>query len=86
MDVDESEQHTVPIFKRPAVHATSQKSKDLKHAMAEVCYLCLSELVIFSSKQEEKGLNREDATISNYSGERKRSRVNIMSLQAVCIL
>jgi hypothetical protein len=71
VDIDDSEQHTVPTFKGPAVHATSQNSKDFKHATAEVCSLCLSELLVFSSKQEEKGLNREDATISNYGDKRK---------------
>jgi hypothetical protein len=74
VDIDVSEQHTVPIFKDPAVYATSQNSEDLKHATAEVRNLCLSELVIFSSKQEDYGLNREDATISNYIGKRKQNQ------------
>jgi hypothetical protein len=54
VDIDDSEQHTLPIFKGPAFHATYQNSEGLKHATAEVCNLCLSELVLFSSKQEEK--------------------------------
>jgi hypothetical protein len=53
-DIDESEQHTVPTFKGPAVHATSQNNEDLKPATAEACSLCLSEVVIFSNKQEDK--------------------------------
>jgi len=72
--IDDSEQHTFPIFKGPTVYATSQNNEDLKQATAEVCNLCLSELVIFSNKQEEKVLNREDATISNYSGKRKQNQ------------
>jgi len=71
VDIDDSEQHTVPTFKGPAVHATYQNTEDLKPATAEVCSLCLSEVVTFSSKQGENGLNREDANVYDYNGKRK---------------
>ena len=39
VNIDDSEQHIVPISKGPAIHATSQNNEDLKPATAEVLNL-----------------------------------------------